>query len=164
MSTRQAPYPTADPPADLINDKVEAASLHLENSERSRADNLGQNFLVMVAYQVVMRVGWIFKTESIIMPAVLDSIGGPGWLRGCLPLLNRLGQSVPPVLVHRQIRNLRLKKAGVFVASLIMGACFLLLSWLVHVRTFELPLAAPLFVSTDLRDLFREYGHQSALL
>lgn len=75
-----------------------------------------------------MRIGWIFKTESIIMPAVLDSIGGPGWLRGLLPLLNRFGQSVPPVIVHRRVRNLKFKRRGVIASSFLMGICFLLLA------------------------------------
>src|SRR5687768_17381462 len=40
------------------------------------------NFLTLVVYNVLMRTGWIFKTESSIMPAVLDSfemLGTPRW-------------------------------------------------------------------------------------
>jgi len=51
-----------------------------------------RNFAVIAWYQIVIRVGWIFKTERIIMPAFLDYIGGSAWLRGCLPVLNRFGQ------------------------------------------------------------------------
>ena len=40
------------------------------------------NFRLAVLYMVFMRTGWIFKTESIIMPAVLDVIGGAGWCEG----------------------------------------------------------------------------------
>ena len=80
----------------------------------SGADNLypaqRHNFIVMVIYQVVMRMGWIFKTESVIMPAVLDSIGGAGWLRGCLPMLNRFSQSIPPLVLARQIKIMPRKK------------------------------------------------------
>ena len=60
--------------------------------------NHSRNFGLGVLYMVLMRVGWIFKTESIIMPAVVDAIGGAGWLRGCLPMLNRFGQSLS--LIH----------------------------------------------------------------
>ena len=38
----------------------------------------GRNFFALTLYQVTVRCGWIFKTESIVMPAVLDSIGGGG--------------------------------------------------------------------------------------
>ena len=60
--------------------------------------NHGRNFLLVSAYQIILRIGWIFKTESIIMPAVLDVIGG-GWLAAwLLPMLNRFGQSVPALV------------------------------------------------------------------
>jgi len=69
----------------------------------------GRNFLVLALYQITMRTGWIFKTESIVMPAVLDTItgGGPlgGLLRGCLPMLNRLGHSIPPICFHGDSRS-----------------------------------------------------------
>lgn len=87
-----------------------------------------KNFGLAVLYMVFMRTGWIFKTESIIMPAVLDVIGGSGWLRGCLPMLNRFGQSVPPLLASNQIRNARFKKYRLFTTTLMMGLCFLVLS------------------------------------
>jgi hypothetical protein len=90
--------------------------------------NHSRNFGLAVLYMVLMRTGWIFKTESIIMPAVLDVIGGSGWLRGCLPMLNRFGQSVPPLLASDRIRNAPLKKIGLFVSTLTMGLCFLTLS------------------------------------
>ena len=86
------------------------------------------NFRLAVLYMVFMRTGWIFKTESIIMPAVLDVIGGAGWLRGCLPMLNRLGQSLPPMLTSDLVRGARLKKLGLFSTTLTMGACFLMLA------------------------------------
>jgi MFS family permease len=86
------------------------------------------NFRLAVLYMVFMRTGWIFKTESIVMPAVLDVIGGAGWLRGCLPMLNRLGQSLPPMLASDRVRGARLKKLGLFSTTSTMGACFLLLA------------------------------------
>ncbi|HID75426.1 MAG TPA: hypothetical protein EYP56_05445, partial [Planctomycetaceae bacterium] len=56
-----------------------------------------RNLLLLATHQIVFRIGWVFKTESVIMPAFVDLVAGPGWVRGCLPVLNRLGQSVPPV-------------------------------------------------------------------
>lgn len=86
------------------------------------------NFGLLASYMVAMRTGWIFKTESIIMPAVLDVIGGAGWLRGCLPMLNRFGQSVPPLLVSDRIRSTPLKKRWLTSTTGLMGLCFLALS------------------------------------
>ena len=76
-----------------------------------RADRtLVRNFSLISLYQIVVRTGWIFKTESIVMPAVLDVMGGSGWLRGCLPMLNRFGQSIPPMLASDRIRRTAYKK------------------------------------------------------
>jgi hypothetical protein len=98
----------------------------------------GRNFLVLALYQVTMRTGWIFKTESIVMPAVLDTItgGGPlgGLLRGCLPVLNRLGHSIPPILFSRLLKVLPYKKTVMFTTTFVMATVYLLLSllwWLI---------------------------------
>lgn len=90
--------------------------------------NHRHNFWVSIYYQVCLRVGWIFKTESVIMPAVLDVIGGSAWLRGFLPMLNRLGQSIPPLLASDRIRNAALKRRALFWSTATMASCFLFLS------------------------------------
>jgi hypothetical protein len=91
---------TAEPAAPA--EPVEAAAATFET----------RNFAVLVLYQIVMRTGWIFKTESIIMPAVMDMIGGPAWLRACLPMLNRLGQSVPALFFAQRLQEMPRKKWG----------------------------------------------------
>lgn len=70
----------------------------------------------------------MFKTESIIMPAFMDFIGGAGWQRGCLPMLNRLGQSIPPLLFSDRIRNVRFKKKGLCLWTAMAGSCFIVLA------------------------------------
>lgn len=106
-----------------------------------------RNFVALALHQVLMRTGWIFKTESIVMPAVLDTItgGGPlgGLFRGCLPVLNRFGHSVPPMLFSRRLKILPQKRAAVFVCSLCMATVFLMLSavwWIAGTETRWLPL------------------------
>lgn len=88
----------------------------------------GHNLIVLALQNVVLRIGWIFKTESVIMPAFLDIIAGAGWMRGCLPVLSRIGQSVPPLLYSDRLRATPLKKRPLFITSLAMAAPFLLLS------------------------------------
>ena len=94
----------------------------------------GRNFLVLALYQITMRTGWIFKTESIVMPAVLDTItgGGPlgGLLRGCLPVLNRLGHSIPPILFSRRLKVRPHKKMVMLTTTLVMATVYMLLSLL----------------------------------
>ena len=98
------------------------------------------NFVTLVVYNVLMRTGWIFKTESSIMPAVLDSfetLGTPrwalAWMRGALPLLNRFGQSVPPLMMSRQIKIMPRKKWAFVGTTTSMTFIFAVLTaiWLV---------------------------------
>src|SRR3954471_10920570 len=69
-----------------------------------------RNFWILVIYQVVLRAGWIFKTESVVMPHAADALDSTGVAGGWLPLLNRFGQSVPPVLAARGVKNLPKKQ------------------------------------------------------
>ncbi len=79
------------------------------------------NLLALSAYSVLLRFAWIFKTESVIIPAFLDSIAGAGWLRGCLPVLNRFGQSLPPIFFARRLRAARVKKWSLLGTSAGLG-------------------------------------------
>lgn len=100
------------------------------------------NFFVVVVYQVILRCGWIFKTESIVMPAVFLSLGAQGWLRGFLPAISRFGMCVPPLLLASRIGAVPRKKWLVFVCTGMMAACFLTLAvtWkVVPLKTSWLP-------------------------
>ena len=155
----------SNPPVDstlLTSGGAESATLANQEISPENDPNHPRNFGLAVFYMILMRVGWIFKTESIIMPAVLDVIGGAGWLRGCLPMLNRFGQSIPPLLVSDRVRNSRFKKFGLFGATLTMGICFLLLSavWFVTggQKSFWLPVIflvvyAIFFIATGINVL-----------
>jgi MFS family permease len=92
-----------------------------------------RNFWLLVAYQIVLRTGWIFKTESVVMPVAADALDPTGLTRGWLPLLNRIGQSVPPVLAARRIKNLPKKKRAFIATTASMTLCFLGLTclWLI---------------------------------
>ena len=82
-----------------------------------------RNLFLLVIHQIVFRMGWILKTESVIMPAFLDwlSGGGMGWLRGCMPVLNRFGQSVPPVFCAEKLRAMPRKKRA--LAACVVSMC-----------------------------------------
>jgi len=87
-----------------------------------------RNLLLLAVHQIVLRLGWIFKTESVIMPAFLDRVAGAGWIRGCLPALNRLGQGIPPLFSANYLKAMRLKKRALAGLAVLMGAPFLALS------------------------------------
>jgi MFS family permease len=94
-----------------------------ERLERILADE-PRNLLVLALSTILIRVGWIFKVESVIMPAFLDSIAGAGWIRGLLPVMNRLGQSVPPFLLSRRLKLTPRKRSTLLVSALGMAAPF----------------------------------------
>jgi hypothetical protein len=105
-------------------------------------ENEPRNLVVMTLYQVMLRTGWIFKTESIVMPAVLDTITGGGtWggvLRGCLPVLNRIGHSIPPLLFSRRLKVLPQKRTAIVACAMCMASVFAVLSavwWFAGTRT-----------------------------
>jgi len=81
-------------------------------------------------HQVVLRVGWTFKTESILVPAFLDTVLAAGWLRGCLPLANRLGQSIPPVFSAERLKAMRQKKWALAGFAALVGLPYLTLAGL----------------------------------
>ena len=139
--------PSADSPAfeaDSHGADLNAADPH---GQTGRIDDSArqQNFLALAAYQIINRTGWIFKTESIIMPAVLDTVAGAGWVRGWLPLLNRFGYSLPPMLLADRVVATPRKKWILFLTTSLMSACFLLLGVLftngTQQRNWWLPLA-----------------------
>lgn len=102
--------PVILPPADAFDADIEARE--------------PRNLKVLAGYQVAHRIAWIFKTESVIMPAFMDTIAGPGWLRGLLPVLNRFGQSVPTLIAANSVRRLRYKKLGLMASAVFMGVPF----------------------------------------
>lgn len=89
-----------------------------------------RNFTVLAVHQIVMRIGGIFKTESIVMPSFLDSIGGGDVLRGFLPMLNRFGASVTPVLFARRLKHMPRKRLAMAVLTCGMSVPFLSLAGL----------------------------------
>ena len=91
----------------------------------SVSSNERHNLLVLLLNQSLFRIAWIFKTESVIIPAFLDSLSGSGVLRGLLPLLNRLGQSVAPLLMSSGLRATPLKSVWLGRTTFLMGLPFL---------------------------------------
>jgi MFS family permease len=100
-------------------------------ASHSSRDREARNTLWIEAYQVLVRIGWIFKTETIIMPAVLDALVDSGTLRGLLPVLNRGGQSLPPLAAAGPLSRLSKKRPALIATTLAMAGCFavLALAW-----------------------------------
>jgi hypothetical protein len=153
--------PSAEAPDQNAKSSQPAPSAEFRHDEDALQRVEPRNFVVLVIYQVAMRAGWIFKTESIIMPFVLDSLGGSAWLRGMLPLINRFGQSVPPMLAARRLKVMPQKKWAQVASTSLMALCFLALAviWALADGVFTwmpwvfLAIYALFFVSTGINQL-----------
>ncbi|GAA4423793.1 MFS transporter [Bremerella cremea] len=121
MSVHPHSSTTAEPKTEQPQPPASPAAT-LDGIQRN--EGVSRNFVLLTLYQVVLRCGWIFKTESIIIPAVLDLIAGSGWIRGFLPILGRIGQSCPPLLYADRLRQLPLKKWSLAGTSLAMSVAF----------------------------------------
>ena len=86
-----------------------------------------QNVVTLVLHQICIRTGWIFKTESVIMPAFLDTISQAGWVQGMLPPLNRFGQSLAPLILSERLSKAPLKSHWLATSTMLMGLPFLCL-------------------------------------
>ena len=82
--------------------------------------NARRNFVSFVLNMISLRVGWIFKTESIIMPGFLDTLTSSGAIRGFLPLISRIGQSLPQFVIAHRATNWPRKKWAFFHVSLLL--------------------------------------------
>ncbi|QDU54696.1 MFS transporter [Aeoliella mucimassa] len=114
---------------ELPVDDVTPYDSPLSADPREKRDE-AVNFALLTMHQVFLRVGWIFKTESIVMPVFMDFIGGGPVLRGVLMVLSRIGLSVPPVLFSRQLKIARQKKWWLSLCGLAMSIPFGLLAWI----------------------------------
>jgi MFS family permease len=125
------PAPSSE--AETLETDVGSVATDAANAAERTAEiesHESRNLLVLALHNIVLRIAWIFKTESVIMPAFLDAVAGAGWLRGCLPFLNRIGQSVPSLAFSERVRQARRKKRALFLFSVLMAGPFLLLSLL----------------------------------
>ncbi len=123
------PHSPAQTPADS-GEKAERSQETGASPDRQKFIDAYEprNLLALALHNITLRIAWIFKTESVIMPAFMDAIAGAGWLRGCLPLLNRVGQSVPSLAFSDSVRRTSQKKWSLLTFSMLMAVPFLTLS------------------------------------
>lgn len=97
------------------------------------------NTIALLIHQTLFRVAWIFKTESVIMPAFLDAVVNSGVARGMLPLLNRTGQSLAPLLLASRLTAAPRKSRWLIRTTFLMGLPFLFLATCVWMGRSRLP-------------------------
>ena len=105
----------------------------MDKVEKEGGQHEERNLIVFAANQIFMRLGWIFKTESVVMPGFLDVYTLSGFIRGLLPLISRIGQSIPQILIAHRVAKMPRKRI-VFILS----AFGITIPWLVLALILEL--------------------------
>lgn len=95
---------------------VNNSGIFMNNIENSSQPHEKHNFTVFVVNQVLGRIGWIFKNETVIIPRFFDFHSPLGVMRGFLPLIIGVGQSLPQFLIAYPVSKMTRKK-GVFILS-----------------------------------------------
>jgi len=95
-----------------------------------------RNLIVFALNQILMRLGWMFKSESVVIPAFIDVYTSSGTIRGLLPLILRIGQSLPQFLVAQRVARMPTKRGffvftgfGFAIPWLILSATLSLTRW-----------------------------------
>ena len=119
-------HPPLEPPSGVAGDAPETDAV--ETPCVASPESELRNSFWLALHQVLIRIGWVFKTESIFMPFFMDTIGGGPALRGSLMVFNRLGFSVPPALFARSLKLMPQKRRAVMACTFGMAIPFALLS------------------------------------
>lgn len=98
--------------------------------QRQIDEALPRNFWTLAVNQIAMRIGWVFRTETVIIPTFVDGLGASGAVRGLLPVIGRIGASLPQLLAAPALSRLPRQKGAYFVANCLQGFPWVLIALL----------------------------------
>lgn len=81
-----------------------------------------RNFASLVVSRVVFGLGWLFKTESVVIPSAMTALGATDTELMLFPAANRLGSFVPQMLFARMLVTWR-RRLPFLVATRLVFAC-----------------------------------------
>lgn len=78
-----------------------------------------KNFTLLSLQNFLFRAGWLFKTESVIIPAAARALGASNFLIGLFPMLSRFGETLPALFAARHVQPFPRKKPFLLAAALV---------------------------------------------
>jgi MFS family permease len=72
--------------------------------------NRRRNFFAFGLYTIAFNVGWLFKTESVIIAAFVRTLGASNLVQGLFPMVNQLGSTIPQLFMANRVEHLAHKK------------------------------------------------------
>ena len=122
----------------------------------SQYENL--NFATFAANQILMRMGWVFKTESVIVPAYLDTLSKSDVLRGLLPVSFRLVQSLAQFFLAQRVSQTPFKQPLCTTSIFGMMASWSVIAVLAGVARLPVSITVVLFLAAYTLQCFF-YGY-----
>jgi MFS-type transporter involved in bile tolerance (Atg22 family) len=98
-------------------------------------NHVKRNFILFAVHTILFRVGWLFKTESVIVPAVARLLGANNFLIGFFPMFMRLGETLPQIFAAGYVQPLPRKKPYLMLS----GSLFFLLWFLLFLAFIQIP-------------------------
>ena len=79
--------------------------------------NKKRNFIFFAIYQLTFHIGWLFKTESIIVPSAARMLGASNFIIGMFPMISILGEAIPPMFIVNWVKHFPRKKPYLLIFS-----------------------------------------------
>ncbi len=98
-----------------------------------------ENIVILALHQIFFRLGWLFKTETVVVPTLVDYLAGPAWVRGLLPTLSRVGQSLPPIFLIDRMSSCSRYKWYLASCTASMSLLFLVAAWIWNITEPQKP-------------------------
>lgn len=90
-----------------------------------------RNFWVFAIHFILVRIGWLFKTESVIISSFVRGLTESSMIIGLFPMISRLGQTLPQLFMAAAIQHVSRKKQALLISFslyfIVWFAIFLLL-------------------------------------
>ena len=93
-----------------------------------------RNFACLVASQAAFGLGWLFKTESLVVSSAASALGASGTELGLFPAASRLGRFLPQMLFARMLATRKRRLPVLIVARLIFACFWVMIGLLVWTR------------------------------
>ncbi len=108
--------------------------------------NEKRNLVVFALNQILMRFGWMFKSESVVIPAFVEVYTSSGTIRGLLPLILRIGQSLPQFLVAQRVARMPKKQGFYIFSGLGFTIPWVVLSLILHLTNWSATVMVAVFL------------------
>jgi len=115
----------------VTDDAAARAKRRLGAYQQAIAQNVRRNAILEAASQVLLRLGWILKNETIVVAGFIHHLSGSPYALSVQPILSRICPFLPQLFVAGRVGALRRKKPFLLFAMLVYTLSWGLLAGIV---------------------------------